>query len=123
MYKTNFQKVFDQLQEVLPDRWKKVVFFAGYTDGSYTMKFYTDCGDGKFVDCFSQTGADRIRLIRVFMQIDKELSSARKEKNNNWMAFTMTVDSDGNMTTDFDYRDRSDSLIAYEQAWKSRYLR
>ena len=64
-----FQQVFDLIQPVLPSGWEKVVFFAGYTAGSYTMKFYTSDKKGVFTDCFSQKGANKAQLIKTFMGI------------------------------------------------------
>ena len=36
-----FQEVFDIIYPVLPAYWKKMVLYVAYTDGSYSMKFYT----------------------------------------------------------------------------------
>ena len=119
-----FQDVFDKLQDVLPAGWKKVIFYAGYTDGSYSMKFYTDCGDGIFTDCFSFKEVGKAQLIKLFMDIDKVLGQERKEleQKSRWSVMTMIVDANGSMKTEFDYTDISENAIAYEQEWKKRYL-
>lgn len=36
--------------------------------------------------------------------------------------YSMTVDSDGKMKTDFDYTDISNDVIEYEEHWKEKYL-
>lgn len=120
-----FQKIFDILQPVLPNGWKKMVLFVGYTAGSYTMKYYTCDNQGRFTDCFSQSVINRTQLIKLFMSIDKAVSPERKKLNekNKWSVLTMIVTDDGKMKTDFDYTDISDNAIAYEQSWKEKYIK
>lgn len=119
-----FQEVFDMLQPFLPSDWKKMVLFIGYTTGSYSMKFYTCNSVGKYIDCFSQGGVSKAKLIQLFMAIDKRLAKDRKELDdkNKWSVMTMIVNSDGSMKTEFDYADISENFIAYEQKWKEKYL-
>lgn len=120
-----FQKVFDILVEVMPVDWDEVIFYAGYTQGSYGMKYYTKSGSGEFIDCFSQKGANRAKLIKTFMRIDKELSSVRKQLDDasRWNVLTMIVDSQGKMKTEFDYEDISEKTIEYEREWEKKYLK
>ena len=118
-----FQEVFDILQSVLPTKWEKVCFFVGYTEGSYTMKYYT-YNNGIYVDCFSQEEISRTRLIKVFMSIDKLLSPEREklDEEHRWTVMTMIVGADGSMKSEFDYKDISESAIQYEREWESKYL-
>lgn len=124
MYEIDFQSVFDSLQPVLPATWNKVVFYAGYTAGSYSMKYYVDLGNGQFMDCFNLPGANKGQIVKAFLSINRALSSNRKSLNGNnvWTVFTMIVDAHGNMKTEFDYTDMSENTIAYEKAWKKKYL-
>lgn len=119
-----FQNVFDIIYDFLPESWDKMVFFAGYTKGSYSMKFYSKAKNGEFVDCFSLLGASKAKLIKSFVEIDKILSKSRKELGevNAWTVFSMSVDSNGRMTTDFDYDDHSEDMIAYEKKWAKEHL-
>ncbi len=119
-----FQIIFDILQPALPDGWKKVVLFVGYTAGSYTMKYYTSDAEGVYTDCFCQKGASKAQLIKLFMSIDKAVSTERKvlDEKNRWSVMTMIVCSDGSMKTEFDYSDISENAIAYERSWKEKYL-
>lgn len=119
-----FQEVFDMLQPFLPHDWNKMVLFIGYTTGSYSMKFYTYNSVGKYIDCFSQEGVSKAKLIQLFMAIDKRLSKDRKELDdkNKWSVMTMIVNADGSMKTEFDYADISENFIGYEQKWKEKYL-
>ncbi len=118
-----FQEVFNILQSVLPQKWEKVCFFAGYTKGSYTMKYYT-YNNGTYVDCFSQKEISRTQLIKGFMSIDKVLSTERKEldEEHRWSVMTMIVSADGSMKSEFDYDDISENAIQYERDWERKYL-
>ncbi len=117
--------MFDKLQDFLPKAWKEVIFYANYTSGSYSMKFYTNAGNNKYIDCFSLPEINRVQLIKAFMNIDKELSSERNSLSDNdkWNTFTMIVDSQGHMKTDFDYVSTEESTIEYEREWEKKYLR
>lgn len=119
-----FQKIFDILESVLPVGWKKMILFVGYTVGSYTMKYYTSDKNGVYTDCFSQPGVNKAQLIKMFMEIDKELSVERKQLNdkNKWTVMTIIVDADGKMKTEYDYSDISQNAIAYEHKWKDKYI-
>ena len=119
-----FQDIFDILQPVLPKEWKKLFLFIGYTEGSYTMKYYTCNDSGVYIDCFSQKEINRAQLIRIFMNIDKIVSTQRKDldEKNRWTVMTMIVDSEGNMKSEFDYTDISEIAIQYEREWEKKYL-
>ena len=119
-----YQDILDKLIDYLPDGWKTLIFFAGYTNGSYSMKFYSGNGDKKYTDCYSMPGASKAALIKLFMSIDKELSTQRKDlgEDNAWTIFTMRVDSDGHMKTDYEYDDHSEDMVTYEREWEKKYL-
>ncbi len=120
-----FQEVFDIIYPVLPAYWKKMVLYVAYTDGSYSMKFYTMDEKNIYTDCFKQKNADRMQLIRIFTNIDKVLSVGRKqlENANKWTVMTMIVDNNGDMKTEFDYTDINENAILYEQEWKEKYIK
>lgn len=118
-----FQSVFDLIQDYLPDNWEKMVLFAGYTTGSYSMKFYSKQNE-KFVDCFSFDGVTKSDLIKLFMKIDKLLKAERNRLSgkDKWTVFTMSIDNKGAMKTYFDYQDHSEDMIAFEKEWKKKFL-
>lgn len=120
-----FQKVVDVLQPVLPAGWKKMILYVAYTEGSYSMKYYTSDQSGIYTDCFSQESASKAELISVFMRIDKILAPERKllDNNHKWSVMTMIVEANGNMKTEFAYDDISENTIAYEKKWKERYMK
>lgn len=120
-----FQNIFDILQPVLPEGWKKMVLYVGYTAGSYTMKYYTSDNKGVYTDCFSQQGVNKAQLIKLFMSIDKVVGTERKrlDEKSKWSVMTMIVCSDGTMKTEFDYSNIGDNAISYEQSWKEKYIK
>ncbi len=120
----SFQKIFGVLESVLPEHWKRLVLFAGYTQGSYTMKYYVKDDNDLYTDCFSQNVIGNAQLIKVFMNIDKIIKVERDklDDKSKWSVMTMIVDADGNMKTEFDYSDISDDSIGYEQNWKKKYI-
>lgn len=124
MQEVMFQSVFNHLQEVLPVSWKKLIFYAGYTIGSYSMKYYIDDGDGHYIDCFQIMGMDKRRLSMVFTEIDQVLTRERnkQEATHRWNVFTMIVDSSGAMHVDFDYTNIDKNTFAYERQWQEKYL-
>lgn len=119
-----FQEVFDLLQDFLPQNWTKTILFAGYTKGSYSMKYYCRTGNGTFIDCFSLDGVSRANLLKLFVNIDKILSKEREslDDNSRWTVLTMMVDRDGKLKTEFDYDDHSEDMLAYEKEWKKKHL-
>lgn len=119
-----YQSIFNTLQNVLPDDWHKVVFYAEYGEESYSMKYFVDTGSGLFTDCFKLKGIPKSNIIKVFSMIDSQITPVRKEmsKKDLWCVMTLTVDDSGNFKADFEYNDISESSVAYFQEWKKLYL-
>lgn len=124
MNPTIYQTIFDKLQDFMPPKWDKLVFYAGYSNGSYSMKYYIENDEEQYIDCFSLQGVKKSDLIKLFIEINKDLSVERESLNakQKWTVLTMIVDKSGKMRTEFDYADISENSIAYEQEWKKRYL-
>jgi hypothetical protein len=119
-----FQKIIDILLPALPRAWKKLLLYVGYTEGSYSMKFYTMDEQGVYTDCFSQKGADIQQIMDLFTRIDDVLYAERKalDDKHRWTVMTMIVEADGTMNAEFDYEDISENSIEYERAWEEKYL-
>lgn len=120
-----FQSIFDELQEGLPEIWKKVVFYASYTEDSYGMKYYVNLGDGEYQDCFRVGNITGLQLMRVFININKVITPVRMnlEKEARWKVMTMIVDSNGSFKTEFDYSDKNEDFVTYEKEWRRCYLK
>ena len=116
------QEVFSVLEGVLPHKWNNVAFYAGYTSGSYTMKYFVDCGHG-YIDCFSLSEVKKPQILRAFLSIDKIISAERKamEEKDRWNVIGLFVDSMGKVKCEFDYTDISENSIEYERGWKAKH--
>lgn len=125
MKEISYQSIFDILQEILPDDWHKVVFYAEYGESSYSMKYFVDTGDGQYTDCFDLKDTSKQDIIKVFSVIDSQIMPVRKElsQKDTWSVMTMTVDDAGNFKVDYEYKDISEDPIGYYQLWKEKYLR
>lgn len=88
------------------------------------MKYYADCGDGTYVDCFKLTPSGRKRILQTFQRLSRITAQARDTASNDakWTALTVAVSSDGNFHADFDYQDLSESLVPYTAEWEKKYL-
>ena len=119
-----FQKIFDLIHPLLSKGWDKMILYVAYTTGSYSMKFYTCDSQGVYTDCFKYKEISKVKLMQLFMSIDKLLTLERRmlDEKNKWSVMTMIVNSDGNMKTEFDYADISENTIAYEESWKEKYI-
>lgn len=120
-----FQNIFDKLQTALPSDWVNTVFYASYSEGSYSMKYFVDFGDGKYVDCFTINNNTNMQLAKLFVEIDKEISLVREtlDSKNKWNVITLKVGKDGEFKAYFDYDDISEKMVTYEQLWKEKYLK
>lgn len=120
-----YQNVFDILSEVLPQNWQKVAFYAEYTEGSYSMKYYVDFGDGKYVDCYKIKGITKANLIKAFMKINKELAIVRQQlpSEKRWNVITLLVENTGKFRAEYDYEDIAENTLQYHEKWKSKYLK
>lgn len=124
MKNINFQNVFESLQQIMPQKWKKVVFRAEYLTGCYEMKYFVDLGNGKYVDCFELDQFSKGQIIKAFMNIDKEISPVRAElqEKDKWSVMTMIIYATGDFETLYDYTDISENSIDYMNKWKNKYL-
>ena len=120
-----FQAIYDELKNVLPSEWNRIAFFAEYTQGSYTMKYFVDDGKTGYIDCFKLNNINKSTLIRLFMSIDKIISSERNKlsESQKWSVLSLFIGSDGKINAKFDYTDISENVVSYEQEWKEKWLK
>ena len=124
MNKINYEKLLDELLDVVPANWKKVVLHAEYTATSYSFKYFVNSED-KYIDCFDLKGIDETLLIQKFMKLDEIIRPSRAglSGKNKWSVMTVVFQNDGNFKTEFDYDDISENSIEYFQKWKTKYLK
>lgn len=119
-----YQKIYDLLSSVLPNKWDKLVFYIEYVDNSYQMKFFTKTGRNKYLDCF-QTVKDTKKLMLVFNSIHQAVYPERNKlsKKEKWTVLTYILTSDGDFNTYFDYSDHHNNMIGWETDWMKSYLK
>ncbi len=120
-----FQAIYDELKNVLPSEWNRIAFLAEYTQGSYTMKYFVDDGKTGYIDCFKLNNVNKSTLIRLFMAIDKIISSERNKQSESqkWNVLSLFIGSDGKINAKFDYTDTGENAVSYEQEWKEKWLK
>ena len=116
----DFQKIVDKIQELLPAKWTKAVFMAEYTSGSYSMRCFSDCGDGHFQDCVSLDGQSKAKVIKIYKEINEEIKKCRNglEGDKLWYALTISFDSDGIFKAEYDYDSHEEDAVSYIENWK-----
>jgi hypothetical protein len=114
--KINFQNIVNQLQAIMPNGWKKGIFMAEYTSGSYSMKCYADTGKGYKI-CNSRD------ISNAFKNINKELNSSRDSLDTDpWYSITIHFDKSGKFKSEFDYTSHDGDVLAYKKKWENKYI-
>lgn len=119
--KKMLQGIASILEETLPEDWSKVVFYAEYAEGAFSIEYYV-AGSGKddFVKCFDQKGVSRASLMKIFMAINKfiEPERAALKPEKRWGSMTLILHSNGKFKVDYDYSDMTENAYARKKAWK-----
>ena len=120
--KKMLQGIASILEETLPEDWSKVVFYAEYAEGAFSIEYYV-AGSGKddFVKCFDQKGVSRASLMKNFMAINKfiEPERAALKPEKRWGSMTLILHSNGKFKVDYDM---TENAYARKKAWKKKYL-
>lgn len=121
----DYQLIVDKLQSIIPAQWERAVFMAEYTAGSYSMRCFSDCGNGTYQDCMLISGSAKVQIIKLFKEIDKEIQNCRKELVGDmlWYAVTLKFDKDGKFKAEYDYEAHDEHAIEYIENWKKAYLK
>lgn len=120
----DFQAIVNTLQTVFPKKWDKIVFYAEYTSGSYSMKYYFKLASGEYKDCYSIKEINKTQFIKVYKDVDKILSKERDSLSNEkkWFAFTLILNADGKFKSEFDYNSHEEKVLQFQENWKKQYL-
>lgn len=124
MNEMNFDEIASLIVDLLPEEWNKVAFFAQYFEGSFCMKFYADCGDGKYTDCYILPGVSDNDILNTFLAIDKLIKPVHSalDKKDKWSVMTILFSCDGDFKTEYEYSDISETSFEYIMEWKKKYL-
>ena len=124
MNNIDYQKLYEQIAVVLPTLWIKVVFRVEYREGSYTMKYYVEESEGKYIDCYSISGVEENDIVKAYKNIDKLLFPEWKKlsPDKRWSLFTLVIKSDGSFKADLSYDDLEKDYEESTACWKKTYL-
>lgn len=117
-----FQRIYDMIEDLLPDEWEELFFYAMYEHDSYSMRFYVRRGD----DVRHMSNIEGIQqkvVIDRAMKIDRFLQVERNSLSDPWRTLTMVVDNNGKFFVDLDYTDFSERYLEYIEVWEEKYLR
>lgn len=119
-----FQSLFDRISPYLPADWKTIVVYAEFGETSYSIEFYVACEPNTFIKCFDLSGVDEDELLDSLDDAANVLIEQRESQTagETWSNMTMTVQSTGDMKTDYDYTSPDELTFDHKQAWKERYL-
>lgn len=119
-----FQSLFDLISPYLPADWKTTVVYAEFGETSYSIGFYVACEPNVFIKCFDLPGIDEDELLDSLDDAANVLMEQRENQTagETWSNMTMTIQSTGDMKTDYDYTCPDELTFEHKQAWKKRYL-
>lgn len=123
------QKIFNILQQYLPNNWQEVIFFAGYykEDCGY-FKYWIKLESGKFIDCFNLIPEPKPGEIdkaqEQLMKIKCELKFIRNQltEKNKWVCMLLRITNKGQLSKHYDYADgiAKNNLMLYVESYKNQ---
>lgn len=126
----SFEIIADKIQDILPQEWKKVVFYAEVTDDSYEMFYYVFTSESnKPIQCYDLPDLyeiDENKIDAIFEELYKPLreerSSLAVEGKEPWTNYTLLLTDDGHFKVDYDFTSLEDGGYNYRKDWKHKYL-
>ena len=125
-----FELIADKLQDILPQGWNKVVFYAEVTDDSYEMFYYVFTSESdKPIQCYdlpdlSDIDEDQIDNIfeELYEPLREERSALVTDGKEPWTNYTLVLTADGHFKVDYDFTSLEDGGYEYLKNWKAKYL-
>ena len=126
----SFEIIANKIQDILPQGWKKVVFYAEVTDDSYEMFYYAFTSESdKPIQCYDlpelyEINEDQIDAIfeEIYEPLREERSSLVSEGKEAWTNYTLILTEDGHFKVDYDFTSLEDGGYEYRKSWKNKYI-
>ena len=117
-----FQSIYDIIQDFVSGEYKRLLYAAAFTQGSYQMRLYIDNGEG-WVDCRS-LDYSRSDVIKLYMKLNSAIKPYRSTlpEKELWTMLTLVIEDTGKFKADFCYDDLSESMIEHFEQWENKYL-
>ena len=105
MSELSYSKIFELIQDCLPDNWRKVIFYSVIAQDSFSMKYFVEQDNGILIDCFSVSNVNRMKLHRTFMDIYSLINKYRMSlsEKERWSSIILIVNGDGKFKAKLDY--------------------
>ncbi len=125
-----FELIADKLQDILPQGWNKVVFYAEVTDDSYEMFYYVFTSESETpIQCYDLPDLyeiDEEQIDAAFEELYEPLREERAnlitEEKEPWSNYTMVLTDDGHFKVDYDFTSLEDGGYEYRKVWKKKYI-
>ncbi len=111
--------IYDKVRKIIPDQSETTIFFAGITETSYEIFFYSLI-EGKFVQCYSlaeQGKIDEIEMEAVFEKIAKIIRESKQFNAEKYNLATIKVDKSG-ITLEIQYHERNARIYKIKKEWE-----
>ena len=115
--------IYDKIKKIIPKKSEKTVFFAGITNTSKEVYFYTFI-DGKYEQCFTLAEKyefDENELSEVFSNVVKIIKESTLYLNDKYNIATIIVDNE-EVSIKMEYFDVDISEYKIQKEWKKKYL-
>jgi len=126
----SFEIIARKIQDILPQGWNKLVFYAEVTDDSYEMFYYVFVPEfDKPIQCYDLPKLSEIKedeIDTIFKELYEPLKAERArlitEGKDPWSNYTLILTDDGHFKVDYDFTSLEDGGYDYRKAWKSKYI-
>lgn len=126
----SFELIADKLQDILPQGWNKVVFYAEVTNDSYEMFYYVFTSESnKPIQCYelpdlSEINEEQIDAIfeELYEPLREEQSVLVADGKTPWTNYTLVLNSNGHFRVDYDFTSLADGGYEHLKNWKKKYL-
>lgn len=111
--------IYDKVRRIIPDQSEATIFFAGITETSYEIFFYSLI-EGKFVQCYilaEQGKIDEIEMEAVFEKIVKIIRESKQFNAEKYNLATIKVDKSG-ITLEIQYHERNVRIYKIKKEWE-----
>lgn len=119
---TLYWNIVNEIAELLPQNWGKVVMYSQITQNSYEIFFYVKYG-GKYKSVYNleeETALSKREIRSAFKKVYELLLPDQIEKK--WFCMTFILNNEGSFRVEYDYEDHSTNTFSYKSLWKSKYL-
>ncbi|MFH0348173.1 antitoxin YezG family protein [Bacillus vallismortis] len=114
-----YQKIAEQINDMIPSEWSKVVLYAEILDGSREVYFFFQIPENDeymyshdIPEQFQVSKKIYTELLLHLQELFKQLHNEFKENNPEvWTNLTLNLESNGTFSIDYDYEDVIESIL------------